>query len=60
MTRSSTFERIGRTEIGRKSLTDVGWSTRGIAQTLAIFQEFGNNFLSIELFMMCCNSGEIR
>ena len=31
------FERIGRTEIDRKSLTDVSWSTCGTGQTLAIF-----------------------
>lgn len=57
--RSNTFERIGKIEIGRKSVAVVGLSHLGMEQTRLILHWSGKEDIEIQVFMMCV-SADVR
>ena len=50
--RSKILDRVGRMDIGRRSLLDVIFSAFGIAQIRTIFQGDGNSCFDMQLFMI--------
>ena len=50
---SNTLDKTGSIEIGRSSFIEVGLTTLGIGETLAIFHFVGKYDRFMQLFMMC-------